>query len=182
MAKTITIQLDSMSFVVDGTSNEELLENAKREMMKQLSIKFPHFSYEISDADVLSLENAHPGVIVKDSKGKLGIITSVNPKNKRPINVTFKGSISVAGTPQCFKLDNSTFDKARSVRPDYQTDDWYEGDSGYLKNKTDLIEVVVGKKVRGKYLVFMINNAGKGFQLTDQQLKGLLKDNKNDFK
>lgn len=194
MKKTVTISLDRMALVVEGANEKELLENAKKELIKQLGIKFPNFTYNINDADALSLEDAFPGTIVENAQGQKGIITYVNPSRKRPLNVTFAGGITYEMIPQGLKLSNATFEEARYIRPSMNVNImrtpgelmngakehttvniWYEGDSAYLKNKGEIFELVIGKTTRTKYPAYIVNGCGRSFSLTENQLHLLKK-------
>ena len=172
--KLVTLSLASASFVVEGNTNEELLENAKIAMAEQLATgKFPHITYSISDANALTFENAFPGQIVESKDGNIGIVTGVN---KKTINVTYTNNRSVQGSPGIFKLSNVPFEQARSKRRNssIEMDYWMEGESGYFKNDGEIHEVVIGKITRGKAKVHVVNTKSS-FTLPEEKLSFYIK-------
>ncbi|WP_028393979.1 cupredoxin domain-containing protein [Bacillus cihuensis] len=177
--KSVTLTLAPATFVVNGNSNEELLENAKKALTEQLTNSiFPHITYAINDADVLTHESAFPGMIVETNNGDKGIITAVNRKN---LNVTLTKHRSVSGPPQAFKKSSATFSDARSLRHEIMKPDWFEGDTGYIKTREGIREFVVGKK-SGKKTKIHIIGLNKFVSLTEEQMEIHLKDNKNELK
>lgn len=191
MKKAITITLDPITVVIEGKTDKELLENAKIEMIKQIQIQFPHFSYSVDSADALTFENSHEGSIVETKEGAFGIITGVN---KKSINVTLTGGRSMQGAPQYYKLSDVSFEKARSKRMMHSLTntgdgkvseffmEWSEGETGYLKVKDGIKEVVIGKKAGSKYSVYIVNGKGAKYTLTEAQLKSFLRDELSEIK
>lgn len=171
--KTVTIQLNPISVKADGKTKEEIIANAKKELIKQLEKQFPVCSYSISEGDVLTMDKAHPGTIVQDEKGMKGIITGVNTK---AISVMYSNNSHVQGSPQLFKLSNATFEEARSKRDEFmvKSNMWSEGNTGYLNNNGTLIPVVVGKSKGKKYKLYPINGEGSHYALVESQLKSLV--------
>lgn len=191
MKKAITITLSPISVVVEGNTDKELIENAKTEIIKQMELKFPHFSYAVDSADALTLQNVFEGAIVETKEGAYGIITGVN---KKTINVTLTGGRGVQGAPQAFKSSDISFEKARSKRRMHSLTnsedgikseflmEWSEGETGYLKAKDGVKEVVIGKKAGKKRYVYIVNGKGARFTLTDAQLESFLKDERSEIK
>lgn len=185
MRKTVTISLKEISVVVDGENDKELLANAKKAVVEQINTKFPSCTYSISGVGALSFETAYPGTIVSDNNGDLGIVTGVNQKT---INVTLTGGRGVYGAPNLFSVSEATFEEARSKRRNFNIENvttgessslncgWYEGDTGYLKVKDNERQVVVGKKAGKKYKLYLINEKGASYTVTEEQLKACLKD------
>lgn len=178
MKKTVTITLKPISVIAEGASNEELLENAKSALIKQLEEKFPSYSYSVNDADSLTFETVKIGFIVESNQGDKGIVTAIN---KKTINVTLKGGIGVQGGPQAFKKSEATFEEARSNRGESLEDEFYEGNSGYLKTPDGIKEVVIGKVAGAKYKLYPINGEGGFYTLTVSQLKAFLKNTKQEL-
>lgn len=174
--KTVTIQLNPVSVKVEGSTNEEILANAKKALIAQLEKQFPKCSYSISEGEVLTLDQAKTGMIVEDEKGTKGIITGVNTKT---ISVMYTNNRHVQGSPQLFKQSAATFEEARSKRPEFmiKANMWSEGNTGYLKNQGEFIPVVVGKSKGKKYKLYTINDGGRHYTLEERQLVSLV-DNK----
>jgi hypothetical protein len=171
--KTVTMTLNPISVKVEGNTKEEILQNAKREIIKQLEKQFPHFSYSVSEGEVLTMDKARIGTIVEDDKGNIGIITGVNQKT---ISVIYNDDRHVQGSPQLFKLSAATFEEARSKRPEWmkETNMWSQGNTGYLKNNGEFIPVVIGKSKGNKYKLYTINNDSKFYTIVESQLKSLV--------
>lgn len=178
--KTVTLTLATASFKVEGKTNEELLENAKKAMAEQLTNGiFPQITYGVHDADVLSFETAFEGQIVESTEGRLGIVTRVN---KKTIQVTYVNHITVAGSPQGFKTTNATFEQARSKRSetDKKVNYWTEGHSGYVKTADGIHEIVVGKTTRGKVKLHIVGTT-RYFPLSEHEMARHLKDEKSEL-
>ena len=178
--KTVTLTLATASFKVEGNTNEELLENAKKAMAEQLTQgNFPHITYGVHDSSVLSFENVFEGQIVESTEGRLGIVTVVN---KKTIHVTYTNHITVGGSPQGFKPSTATFEQARSKRDeaDKKTNYWAEGHSGYIKTADDIYEIVVGKRVRGKVKLHIVGTT-RFFPLSEHEMLRHLKDEKSEL-
>lgn len=174
-SKLVTLTLASASFVVEGNTDKELLENAKKAMAEQLTTgKFPHITYSINDANALSFDNVLPGKIVESKDGNVGIVTGVN---KKTIAVTYTNHRSVLGPPENFKASDIPFEQARSKRKhsSIETDFWYEGNSGYFKNKGEVHEVVIGKISRGKAKVHVVNTSS-AYSIPEDKLSFFIKD------
>ena len=182
MKKNVTLNLSAMNFIVEGKDDAELIANAKKAMIEALKVSFPHVTYSISDDDVLNEKDARPGTIVKDEDGKLGIITAYKPNNKRPIAVTYANGVRVDGYFSNFKLAEVTFEEARYKRREFEKPEWAEGNSGYLKIKDKIAEVVIGKKEGKSRLVYIINGKGMHYKLPEATIKALLKDEKSEIK
>ncbi|MCU4835381.1 hypothetical protein OCF61_21330 [Bacillus cereus] len=55
--KSVTLSLTPTTFVVTGDTKEEMLANAKKAFIEQVSKNlFPHIKYSINDADALTKE------------------------------------------------------------------------------------------------------------------------------
>jgi len=178
--QTVTLTLSSMSFVVEGTNTEEMVAQAKLAMAQQLKDGvFPSLTYSLNDENALSLNTVSSGLIVESNDGKLGIVTAVN---KKTIAVTYKNGVSVTGSPQMFKTSDATFEDARSVRPEsYKTSElWFEGSGGYMKNKEEIHEIVVGKISRGKAKLHIVNT-NRLFTVKEEDISFYLKDNRSDL-
>ncbi|MEK5209741.1 hypothetical protein [Psychrobacillus sp. FSL H8-0510] len=157
-SKLVTLTLASASFVVEGNTNEELLENAKKAMAEQLAIgKFPFINYRINESNSLTIDKVLPGMTVESEDGDVGIITA---KYKVKIDVTFANNRSVQGSASIFKSCDIPFEQARSKRSDssIKAEFWTKGNSGYFKNKGEIHKVVIGKLTGGKAKVHVVNS------------------------
>ncbi|MES5957140.1 hypothetical protein QCI42_27885 [Bacillus fungorum] len=68
--KSVTLSLTSTTFVVTGDTREEMIANAKKAFIEQVSKNlFPHIKYSINDADALTMETSFPGLIVETEEG-----------------------------------------------------------------------------------------------------------------
>jgi hypothetical protein len=179
MKKAITLALDPVTLVVEGKTEKEQLENAKKALITQLEKQFPHYSYSINDADVLTFDNVKVGMIVETKEGDKGIVTSLN---KKTINVALTGHRGVQGPPQAFKVSSATFEEARSNRDEFMKPDWREGDTGYLVTKDKVVEAVVGKKSGAKFKVYEVNGSGGHYSLDSKQIQAFLKDHESEVK
>ncbi len=172
--KSVTLSLAPTTFVVTGETKEEMLENAKKAFIEQVSKSlFPHISYSINDADALTLETSFPGLIVETEDGLKGIVTAVKRKT---IDVMLAGHLDANGEPQAFKKSNATFEEARSIRCESSKPNWAEGDSGYLKTGEGFKPIVVGKTTTQKTILHIIG-ANESVTLTPIELMLYLKDN-----
>lgn len=174
-SKLVTITLASASFIVEGNTDMELLENAKKAMAEQLATgKFPQITYSINDSNALSINNVLPGKIVESKDGNVGIVTGVN---KKTINVTYTNHRSVQGPPENFKTSDIPFEQARSKRKNagIEIDFWFEGYSGFFKNKGEIHEVVIGKITRGKAKVHVVNT-NSSYSIPEDKLSFYIKD------
>ncbi|MEC3515755.1 hypothetical protein P9135_29080 [Bacillus thuringiensis] len=173
--KSVTLSLAPTTFVVTGDTKEEMLANAKKAFIEQVSKNlFPHISYSINDADALTLETSFPGLIVETEDGLKGIVTAVKRKT---IDVMLAGHLDANDEPQAFKKSNATFEEARSIRCESSKLNWEEGDSGYLKTGEGFKPVVIGKTNTKKTTLHIIG-ANKSVTLTPIELMLYLKDNK----
>ncbi|PLS19460.1 hypothetical protein CVD28_03320 [Bacillus sp. M6-12] len=179
MEKAVTLILDPVTIIVEGKTDKELLENAKKAYIEQLEKQFPHFSYSVNEADVLTFDTVKVGMVVENKSGEKGIVTSLN---KKTINVTLTGHRAVQGAPQAFKKSSATFDESRSKRHEFMKPDWTEGDTGYLETKERIVEVVVGKKAGAKFKVYEVNGSGGHYTLDSKQIQAFLKDDKTETK
>lgn len=178
LEKTVTIILPAISVTVSGANENELLENAKLAVAKQLSDgDFPRLSYSINSSDSLTIDTVKEGMIV-EVDSKVGIVTAVNKKN---ILVTYSSGITVQGPPTAFVQSTKSFDEARSRRleHDKSISFWKLGDSGYLAHKGEVYEVVIGKMVRNKAKIHVVNG-DKGFTVDSDVLDKVIKDEKNE--
>lgn len=177
--KTVTLNLDAISVVVEGATKEQLLENAKQAVIQQLMQKFPHFSYSVNDVGALTFDTVQVGMIVESNDGHFGIITGVNQKT---INVCLTGNRIIQGSPTLFKKSDVSFEQARSKRPDWAIESKYfaEGTAGYLQVKENqLVPVVIGKSRGAKIKFFTINSEkGTHYTITEEQAKKFFKDEK----
>lgn len=178
--KIVALTLASTTFTVEGSNEKEWLENAKKALVDQLVAgKFPHITYSINDADVLTFENVFPGMIVETTQsGDKGIVTAVN---KKTIHVKLKIRGEVSGTPQAFKRSTATFEEVRLRRESYMKDTWTEGDTGYIKTTNGIREVVVGKASGTKAKLFVINE-NRSISLTENEMNKSLKEEKEEIK
>ncbi|MDX1699618.1 MAG: hypothetical protein R3250_03320 [Melioribacteraceae bacterium] len=174
-SKLVTLTLATASFLVNGETDKELLENAKKAMAEQLSRgDFPQITYGINDPNALTFDNVLPGLIVESKDGKVGIVTGVN---KKTINVTYNNHVSVQGSPHLFKKSDVPFEQARSKRRDASitVDMWMEGESGYLNNKGEIHKVVIGKTTRDKTKVHVVNSSSS-YSIPEKNLSHFIKD------
>lgn len=179
MKKTVTLNLRPIRITVDGKDERELLENAELELKKMVSDGKFSYQYEVSDADILKEGDVKTGLIVKDMDGRDGIIYDYKPQNKRPISIIYKSGVKVSGSYECFKLSDSTFEEVRHRRQSKA--EWYTGDSGYLKTKSLIVPILVGKMTKTKWEIWAMDTPGKYFTITPQQAKAFLRDEEADF-
>ena len=144
MKKSVSITFDSVTVVVEGETDKELLEKAKIAALEEMKQKMPPITYSINDynEDALTVELAQPGTTVKTQNGKLGIITAINRKS---INITLADGVPLQGPAIAFLKSDAAFEEARHKREDWDKPDWQEGHSAYFKNGKEIHEVVVGK-------------------------------------
>ena len=178
--KSVTLTLAPISFVVEGNNDKELLEQAKKAMAAQLVTgKFPYITFNVDDADALTLDTVFAGQVVESHDGNVGIVVAVNKKN---IKVTYTGHRTVSGPPQLFKPSTACFEEVRSKRTSYHKEAgyWDEGYSGYLKTNEGIHEVVVGKMTRGNIKLHVINTK-KFLSTNENRLRLILRDERNEF-
>lgn len=175
MKNSVTFKFPPITVPAEGKNEKELLEHAKAALIEQLQKEFPFFEYSFHDIDALTYDNVTEGLIVEWQKGAKGIVTRVNKNN---IYVVLTGHRIIKAEPQAFKRSNATFEEARSKRFEFEQDVWREGDSGYLQVEDGIVEVVVGKEVRGKYKVHEINENRRTYSLIFEQMQKFLKDEK----
>lgn len=179
---SVTLTFAPVTIKVSGETSAELLENAKKAFVDQLSADtIPHVdSYSVGAADALSFETASIGKIVESKDKKLGIISQVN---KKTIYITYRNGATVSAPPTFFEASEATFEEARSRRSpsEKEMNFWSAGYSGYIKVKDEILPVIVGKLARGKVKLHLVGTT-KYLPATEAQMEKLLKDEISDFK
>ncbi|WP_182102450.1 hypothetical protein [Niallia taxi] len=177
--KIVTLTLNPVTVEVKvkkNSSDHEIIEAAKKEVLKSLAVKFPGVTYTIGEENAITASNAQPGIIVETNDGEKGIITGVNAKT---IDVTLTGHRGLRGPHGAFKKSSAPFEEARSKRQKWQieSNEWLEGDSGYLDVQGNLVPVVVGKSKGKKYKLYTINSEkGAHYTVEENQLRFLKDD------
>ncbi|MEB9914827.1 hypothetical protein Q2U85_29080 (plasmid) [Bacillus cereus] len=79
--KSVTLSLTPTTFVITGDTKGEMLANAKKAFIEQVSKNLsPHIKYSINDANALTMETSFPGLLVETEEGLKGIVTAVHRK------------------------------------------------------------------------------------------------------
>ncbi len=163
--REVTVLMDvkeiSVKFEVnEKATDKEILEQAKKEYIKQISSKFPAVTYNISNGDTLDFSNVYVGKVVKDSpNGSYGVITKVNAKT---IYVSFQKGM-LKGHPSAFEPAEEKIDAEKIMWERHESqkklDYWSVGDVAYLVDKKEnkIVPVVLAKTTGGKYQFFRIN-------------------------
>lgn len=174
--QSVTLNFAPVTIKVSGETNAELLENAKKAFVDQLSADtMPHInSYSVGAADALSFETATIGKIVESKDKKLGIISQVN---KKTIYVTYTNGATVSAPPTFFEPSKATFEEARSRRgpSEKEMNFWSAGYSGYIKVKDEILPVIVGKLAKSKVKLHVVGTT-QFLPVTEAQMEKLLKD------
>lgn len=174
--QTVTLNLAPVTIKVSGNTREELLVNAKKALVAQLSAEsmLRITSYTVGAADALDFETVFTGQIVESSDGKLGIVSQVN---KKTIYVTYTTGATVQGPPTLFKASEATFEEARKQRTagEKEINFWSTGFSGYIKVKDEILPVLVGKITKAKVKLHIVGTT-KYLSVTEAQMEKLLKD------
>jgi len=173
--KAVTLDLSPITLFVTGKNDKELLENAKIAFIEEISKKFPSLSYSINDANALTMQTIRVGQIVECDKG-IGIVIS---KAQKRVRVTLTGQRTLSGTPELFTPSSASFEEARSKRPSFNKDEWFEGSSGYIKVANKIESVVVGKRGNLKTKLYIVGT-DEYINVTESQLKRFLKDEKSE--
>lgn len=185
MEKTITFQLSPISVVVnvpDDLTDKEMAELGKREVIKQMSKKFPFFEYSVVDGQVIGDTDVKPGrpVKLKDSED-IGIIYEVKPKQKYPIKIVLQNGQTVGCTRVALekaskKIKIEKLIKGRKQR-EKEMGEWYTGKTAFFVNCENIIPVVL---TAGKSNVkaYKVDHEAEGefYRLTAEQANKLLFD------
>lgn len=179
--KTVTLNFAPVNIQVSGNTPAELLENAKKAFVEQISIaSLPHVSsYSVGSVNALSFETVFTGQVVENNDGKCGIVTQVN---KKTIYVTYPSGVTGSGSPSLFISSDASFEKARYRRTtsEKQVNYWNSGHSGYIKLKTGIKEIVVGKITRGKVKLHIVGT-NKYVSVNEADVQLYLKDEKSEI-
>lgn len=179
--KTVTLNLAPVNVQVTGNTPEELLENAKKAFIDQLTAEtMPGVtSYSVGEAGALDFSTVYEGQIVANSKGELGIVNQVN---KKTIFVTYASGRTVSAPPVIFKASDATFEEARSRRNDglKKENFWHTGDTGYIKLATGTCAVVVGKVTKAKAKLHVVGTR-KFVGVSHLEMERLLKEEKSEI-
>ena len=178
--RTVTIRFEQpFTVAVNGDetlTESQILSSAKEEVIKTLKKKFPPITYMITCGDSLSLEEAIPGTPIRDKQsGELGIIISINPKKKLPIDYILINGQSMVGLPASLEKIHKRhkLDKFVAEREAWRKDVGYtKGDTAFIPTKEGVIPVVFNKVTKSSYHVFPITHEPNGtyFKLTNDQL------------
>lgn len=169
--KTVTFDLSQFSVTVknkEGMSVQQILELAEKEAVKQLSNKFPHYRYGITDGESLILEDLKIGRPIRTKESKqLGLIHAIKPGTKYPIHVVLQNGQLMKYTVGALEKVNkrTSIDKLITGRPEWRKEmgnDWSERDTGYLKNNCELVPVVFGSCSRGTYKAIIVSHEADG--------------------
>lgn len=185
MEKTITFQLSPISVLVNVTgelSDKEIAELGKKEVIKQLSEKFPFYEYSVVSGQVIEDTDIKPGrpVKLKDS-GEIGIIYEVKPKQKFPIKIVLESGQTIGCTK--LALEKTTkkikIEKLIKGREKWEKElgGWHTGKTAFFVNRDRIIPVVL---TAGKSNVkaYIVDHEAKGefYTLTAEQANKLLFD------
>lgn len=173
MEKKVVFHFNPISVVAKGKNEKELLENAKKEFIKQIQKEFPHFQYSFSDANALSLQTAKGGMIIETIEGEFGIITRTTAKK---VYAVLTGGRVVSANAEFFKESNKSFEQVRSKRKGEELGMFFEGDSGFLKVQDGKIAVVISNETKGKFKAYSVEKPGSFYTVTEQQLKSFFSD------
>ncbi|MCA1066041.1 hypothetical protein QTG56_25880 (plasmid) [Rossellomorea sp. AcN35-11] len=156
---------------------DEVLELAKKELIKQMKEEFPKFRYRLADGEAMNLSEAGTGQLVKyKEKDEFAIITAVKPTTKHPIHVRSESG-SFKAVSNVFELvkDEKEVEEVLNKKLFKKQYDfmWTEGDVGYFLNKGEASPVVIGGTTRGKTRVFNfgIKTDGRYYSLDEQSMK-----------
>lgn len=179
--RKVTLNFAPVTIQVSGNSNEELLNNAMKTFVDQLSVStLPQIdSYSVGAAMPLSFDTVYAGLIVESFNGNVGIVHQVN---KQTIDVTYASGTSVSGSPELFKPSNASFKKARYRRSaeDKEQNNWSVGHSGFIKNDMSKLPVIVGKVSRGKFKVHIVGDK-KHETFTEEEMERFVMDQTYNF-
>jgi hypothetical protein len=170
---SVTLEFRPITVEVESSTGDHnaLLELAKQEVLKQLSVKFPSLSYSITEGEAIL--NPRQGMFVKvksEKRDENGIITKINPKS---INVSLSGGRNI----QCSKgllsrANNAKFEDIFMPRHELLRNAWYEGNTGYMVNKKEIIPVICCSAGKTNYKFFIVNNkGGEYYTLSQSQTK-----------
>lgn len=185
MEKTITFQLSPISVVVNITgelSDKEIAELGKKEVIKQLSKKFPFYEYSVVNGQVIEDTDVKPGrpVKLKDS-GEIGIIYEVKPKQKFPIKIVLGNGQAVGCTKVALekaskKTKIEKLIKGREQR-EKEMGGWHTGKTAFFVNRDKVIPVVLtAGKSNVKAYVVDHEAQGEFYTLSAEQANRLLFD------
>jgi len=186
MQKTITLQLPPISVSVDvpeSLSSKEILQLGKKELINQLTKKFPKgIQYDIVDGSVIDDTDIQAGrpVKLKDS-GEIGIIYEVKPNQKFPIKIALPKGKTIG----CMKQAVETVSKRTKVeklitgREEWEKslNEWYSGKTAFLCNKGEIIPVVISAaRTKVKAIIVGHESNGAFYNLTMEQANRFLCD------
>lgn len=161
--KTVRLDFKPVQVTLEVNNDiptDQLLLLAEEAVIQQIKQKRTGYSYSVEEGASLSLNEARPGLLVRrKDTGELAVIYDVKPRNKYPIGIVMKGIRKLKVMPIALEkvneeilLEDAVFGRESTGIKD--TDNWYEGHTGYLKNQKDFIPVVVGKRTNSKMDVY----------------------------
>jgi len=173
--KKFSVTLDFKPITVEVESNtadhKALLKLAEQEVLKLLAVKFPSLSYSVTEGEAIT--NPQLGMFVKvksDKRDENGIITKINSKT---INVTLSGGRNLQCSKGLLSKSNNTkFEEIFMPRHELLRSGWYEGNTGYLVVKNEIVPVICCSAGKTNYKFYIVNNeGGKYYTLSQPQTK-----------
>lgn len=169
MEKSVRLELDPISVVVnvnDGAKNPEVLELAKKALIKQLEEKFPYFKYLITEGKVIDDSDIFPGRIVKvKSSGDIGIIFEVKTGTKYPIHVTLPNNKLINFTKEALEKASGKMKVEKLIQGrdsiGIQLNEWMSGTTAFFVNGNEIIPVIINK-ARTKVKAYIVGHKVKG--------------------
>jgi len=165
--KTVSINLKELQVKVKGSSDmskEEYLNLALKELGNDLlKGKHPNLSYNVSDKNVMTLEECKLGQIVSVENEGLGVITEVKNR-KLPLTISTKKGNLQAAPVACKKETDVDPQEVMKIlaRKDWEKDmGWHQGKCGYYVNGNEVIPIIVGKEKK-KYTEIIPLQKGEG--------------------
>lgn len=173
MEKSVRIELDPISVVVnvnDEVKDSEVLELAKKAVIKQLEEKFPYFKYSITEGKVIDDLDVIPGRIVKmKSSGEIGIIFEVKPGTKYPISIALPNNKIIKCTKEALEKASGKIKVEKLIQGrdnlGIQLNEWLSGTTAFFVNGNEIIPVVINK-ARTKLKAYIVGHKVKGSYYT----------------
>jgi hypothetical protein len=176
----------SVNIIADRNNKEEVIEEAKKAFLKQVSEKIPGFTYYINEKNACTFENTKIGQVVKESKDKNGKLYIILNKNTKTLSVVRAISVLMNASPSVFELiDPSKYsiDDIMWQRTQWEKDNvgWSEGNTGYIvPNANDIIPIVISKSTAKSIIATIINGNGAMYRLETDKANKILFDTKKE--
>ena len=189
MKKTVTFELPAVSVeieVKEDLSKDQIRKLGEKEVVKQLSKKFPIYRWSLIDGAVISDEDVVCGRPVKlKSSGEIGIIYEVQHGTKFPIRLLVNGENDMQCTPSAIeKVSKRTkVEKLIKGRPEWakSSGQWLGVRTAFFVNGEEIIPVIVHVPNRGKTKAYIVGHEVKGsfYTITPSNMNRLF-DSKED--